>query len=64
MSDASFMQVSQSFISYICRLQVEISLTKWYTTPGRVHVAQLLQRSLRAILPFPVARLRSRCKVF
>ena len=42
MSDASFMQISQSFISYTRPLQVEISVTKWDITPGRVHVAPLL----------------------
>jgi len=52
MSDASFMQVSQFFISCIRPLQVEISLTKWDITPRRVHVAPLLQRRLCAILRF------------
>jgi len=61
MSDASFMQVSQSFISCIRPLQVKISVTKWDITPGRVHMVPLLLRSLCAILRFPVVRWRSRC---
>jgi len=52
MLDASFMQVSQFFISCIRPLQVEIFLTKWDITLGRVHVAFQWSKHLCLALKF------------